>query len=439
MTVTYSQFMVGQMGTGFSWAGRTMGMVLLYNQPTVVSPGDNISNPSDHTPYDLTGLLNGIGWQEVDSAVASPTYVRTTSPVATSTTGGVTTVGYTANYSPIPPGTTAKQVYVAAAVFYIVGTVGTTTNPWVLITSDPFQDVVYPGFVVTGPVDPTSGLVLRQFFTYTVAAGVATLTSAEIVRTPGSLAWQSAREEHVYLIPQRVNYVPNPSFEQVGNFGWRSDGAMTRLSGGVDNPANHYVYTAGTILESLPIPASALFRFSAYVRSQGATKVNLGLVALDASYESMGIFWARASGNEWPLSTAWTRYDGLFADSADDIVAMIPHIEADGAFDCDLVLLENSAALHDYFDGDSQTGITGDFSWQGGAAGEAKSYSMYYTNRYVTATRLFSEYIIGQITKVPALVYDWVPTGTTIMTHWDVLSQFDTQHPLEDWISRLIP
>jgi len=436
--IVYSAFMKAQMASGFSWTSQKMGVVLLYRSPTVVSPGDDIGNPNYHSPYDTQSLLNLQGFQEV-STVASPTYIPYPGTGNQQNAGpdtsvpGITSVVYGADYNPIPNTTGAKPVYVQAALFYVVGPVAGVTDPWVMITDEAFDAVVYPGFKITGPPDPTSGTPVRRFFSYAVRGTTVDITPAQILRSPGTLRWESSRLQHVYLLPQRVNYVPNPSFENVSPFGWRSDGTMTRTVGGVDSASNYFMRTTGHVLESIPVPRSALYRFSAFVRKVNGTKVNLGLVPYDSTYRRLGgTVWVRAVGSEWPLYGTWTRYDGLIA-APDDAAAVVPRIEADGSFDCDLVLLEAVGALHPYWDGASVLGLTGDFSWQGTAH---QSYSCWYNNRYQTAARLFGRYLEGEITALPALVLDWVPTGTTVYTHWDVLSDVDTKHPLEDWSLR---
>jgi hypothetical protein len=444
MTTTYSAHMRAQMAAGFDWTGKTMGLVLLYNAPTIISPGDDVGTPTNHHPYDLTGLLASLGFQEV-STVASPTYVRVTQAVGKDTTTfpGITVVTYGSDWSPIPTGGTAKSVYVAAALFYVVGTFGGVVNPWVMMTTDPVGDVLDPGVRLTGPPDPTTGTPVRRMFSFVIRGSTVDITPQQIMRSPGTLVWESARLTHVYLRPQRVNFIPDPSFEDVGLFGWRSDGAMTRVMGGVDNPNRFFVRTAGMKLQCIPIPRQPIFRFSAFVRkapASGATAINLGLITLDDSYNTMGTMWARIPGNVndlWGIYNTWMRIDGIFR-GPEDSPAVIPTIVADGPFDCDCTLLEATGALNQYYDGDSAGGLPGDFTWQGV---QSQSYSFYYTARNLTAARLFGQYAVaGQLTNTkPALVLDWVPTGSTVMTHWDVLSENDTKHPLQNWGSPLIP
>ena len=134
-----------------------------------------------------------------------------------------------------------------------------------------------------------------------------------------------------------------------------------------------------------------------------------------------------------PVINTWTRHS--FVEKVPDNMAGSGFlVVSNGSFDIDLVLLEGSADLKDYFDGDSQTGISGDFSWQGVTH---QTLSFWYNNRYLVGARLFGAYTEGAIAK-QGLVYDWVPAGTSIYTHWDLTSIYDTSAPLVDFPSRTI-
>ena len=430
MSVTYSPFMLNQVATGYSFVGKTMGLVLLYRAPQVGAT----------TPNDLIGILGSLGFQEVSTSAVggSPTYVRTTQAAnLVQLSAGpppVQAVVYGSDWNPIPVGPTAKPVYVAAALFYVQDTVGGVTNPWVMINPDPFDAVVYPGFKLTGDIQP-DGSVTRQFFTYTIQGGATIPQDAVMMRSPGTIKWESSRVQHVYLFPQRVNWIPNPSFEAPGPWGWRSDGTMSEVTTGALD-GRTYCHTTGKVMESIPVPIQKEYRLSAWVRSSVATIFNMGIWWVDEYYDLTELLLTRQPGDEWPMYATWTRYDAI-VPSPDGATAVVPHFECDAAFDIDLTVLESTHAIHPYWDGDSDTGMPGDFCWQGD---EAKSYSFWYNNRNHTAGRLFGEYVVdGQVAKLPALVFDWVPTGTSVYTHWNVLSPSDTRHPLKDWGSPVIP
>lgn len=406
MTTIWNQHLLNSIANGnITFTAGNLGLALVYSYavPTNTSP-DNVNNL----------LLSG-GFQEV---VAASGYTRLTRATNTTVTTGVTKVVIGADFAL----TLTRPEYVAAGVFYIPGTQAGLTDSWLFITDDMFGNVVSPGAVVGIASIPK---VLFSFVTRgTGPSMTADMALGAVVQSPGPSTWESARIQHCYLYPQRVNYIANPSFEDVGMFGWRSDAALTRVVGGVDVASNYFGRTAGKVVQALSVPTQGRMRFSVYVRKQAGTKVTLGLVCLDESY---GIL-TTSQGVERPLYGDWARYDDLLIPS-DDCVAVIPQISSDGTFDFDLCLLEATDPLHDYFDGDSQTGAPNDFSWQGQ---QSQSYSCYYNNRHVTAARLFGGYFNGQVT-LPCLVQDWVPTGTAVYTHWDVLSVNDTKHPLKDW------
>ena len=419
MTTIWNQHVLTALGNGtLNLANQNIGLMLLYSYAV----------PSASSPDDATVLVTQLGFQELD---ASTGYNRAGQVVLcnTNVSGNVTAVVIGANFAL----TLTKQAYVAAGLYYVSGaggapiTIAGMNNPWLFLSDDMFGNVVTPGAVVGTSATP------KTLFSYSPIVGppaTATVSLGTIVQSPGPTAWESARIQHVYLYPMRVNFLPNPSGEDVGLFGWRSDGTLTRVTPGIDAPGNHYLHTTGKVLESVSITSRGPMRFSAYVKSPTAgASVTLKLMCLDESYAPL----FTVAGKTRPLSTDWTRVDDVLVPS-DDSVAVIPRIEASTSpMDVDLCLLSAGEALHDYFDGDSDTGLPGDFTWQGNVA---QTYSCYYANRYNTAARLFGEYKDGQVTK-PALVQSWVPTGTSIATHWDCLDVNDTKHPLRDWSSRV--
>jgi hypothetical protein len=81
-----------------------------------------------------------------------------------------------------------------------------------------------------------------------------------------------------------------------------------------------------------------------------------------------------------------------------------------------------------YFDGDSEYGAREDFSWYGGTANRHVSYSCWYNLRVSTFGRLFAQ----RVDQTPAtltddeaeqqgLAYQWVPAGTPVIGHLNVL------------------
>jgi hypothetical protein len=410
MTTIWNQHLLSHMADGsISFNAANLGLALVYSYAI----------PTNTSPDNFVQLLQSGGFQELDAGSGYTRIPKTTNTQVTAGPPVLTKVAITSDYAL----TLTVPTFVAAGVFYLSGTQGGFTDPWVFITDDMFGNVVSPGAIVGIAATP------KVIFSYVIRGTTVDLSLGTLVQSPGPSTWESARIQHVYLYPQRVNYIANPSFEAVSMFGWRSDGALSRLLGGVDKPnANYFGRTAGKVVQALSVPTQGRMRFSVYVRKALGTHVQLGLVCLDESYNVL----TTSVGQQRPLYADWARYDDLLVPS-DDCVAVIPQILSDGTFDFDLCLLEATDPLHDYFAGDSQTGAPNDFTWQGTPH---QSYSCYYNNRHVTAARLFGGYFDGQVT-LPAMVNDWLPTGTAVYTHWDVLSMTDTKHPLKDWSPKI--
>ena len=410
MTIYWNDNIVALFPT-ITWSGSQMNVALMHQ----------VAVPTDTTPDAVDSLVIAPGFQEV--AVAG--YVRANQNLgglSSSVSGTLTTVIYGANVNLTP----TVPVYVAMGVFYLIGTYGGATNPWVFMTDEMFGNIVTPGAVLGTSASP------KDLLSYTVrSGGTVDVTFGDMAQAPGPSVWESARAQHIYLYPQRINWIPNPSYENVNQFGWRSNGALTRLAGGVDNPGNYYGHTAGTYVQSISIPRSRTFRFSAFVRGPGGT-VTLSLHCLDLSYNDV----FTVSGVVRTLTPTWIRVDDILL-VPDDMSAVIPTITCTQPFDFDLVLLNNGPSLHDYFDGDSATGLPGDFSWQ--TAPTHQSYSFWYNNRYATAARLFGGYVVNGQVAQESLLQQWVPEDTSLYTHWDVLNPTDTKHPLKDWNPKLVP
>lgn len=404
----FSDFVYNNM-SGFSWSGRNIGLALLH-----AVPGDVASN----APPSVDNLVGATGFQEL----AAPGYARVVTN-ANSVVTSFTSVVVGADYNL----TQTADAYVAAGVFYIDATVGGIVKPWLFITTVCFGNVVTPGSRVSALPAPTAKIL----FNYGIQGSTVIPTLGNIVQAPGPQEWEPSRMYHVYLYPERVNWIPNPSFEDVAMFGWRANGAITRLSGGVDLAANHYLHVAGTRLECIPSGSpNGNHRLSAYVRSTGATWVQLGLIC----YQDDFITFAEKLGQRRIISNSWGYMDSL-VPSLDDTAGTSFLVLSDGPFDIDLALMESVADRNAYFDGASTTGAVGDFSWQGVPH---ESYSFWYNNRYLAGARLFGQYVEGQVLK-KGLVYDWIPFDSALATHWDVLSPTDTRHAMKDWASRTIP
>lgn len=81
----------------------------------------------------------------------------------------------------------------------------------------------------------------------------------------------------------------------------------------------------------------------------------------------------------------------------------------------DNAAVEFSDSLRDYFDGDTNLGALGDFSW---LDMRNRSVSCWYNNFSNTEARLFTHYDNTVNQAKPGLTGEWVPTGSQVIPHW---------------------
>ena len=75
----------------------------------------------------------------------------------------------------------------------------------------------------------------RWLMSWTMAqAGQGSVGEGEIVIQKGTPPFEAARTQHVWMYPQRVNMIANPSFE-AGTSHWKASGALTRVTPGIDS------------------------------------------------------------------------------------------------------------------------------------------------------------------------------------------------------------
>jgi hypothetical protein len=247
------------------------------------SPG----TPSPAAAPSINALLDGIGYQElVDSHYTSPGERPLVQILQGTVASGAIEVRIGQDIA-LPDD--VAPTFTTAVAFYWHGTdpagAGSTlngvVNPWLMITDESFGMIVNPGSVLTTVSQPVR--VLWSWARRGPAGGpyVADKFASGLVRSPGTVAWEPPRTQHIYLYPQKINYVPNPSFEDAGgpgpvNFGWRANGTLTRAVGGVDSALKNFGRVTGTRLESVPSLIPTRFAtISAYIRSAPTAGVRL--------------------------------------------------------------------------------------------------------------------------------------------------------------------
>jgi hypothetical protein len=278
--------------------------------------------------------------------------------------------------------------------------------------------------------------------------------------------FEPARTQHVWMYPQRINFIANPSFELPTVNHWRTNGAKARGNGaGVGDQVagthhGHFTGTAPLVAESNTFPTQLHFGdtsgWTIQLQARGAGELKIGLVTWPVEYDATVVDWG-PEGERWTLTSTWQTIRTC-RRIADVSVGML-RLETMGAFlDLDHVCCEPGwmpANGNDwpYFDGDSRFGALDDFQWYqraGEATREGKSYSMWYNHRRSVTGRLFAQMIAEEDQGPGAIitdeerakwgmVYQWVPAGTPITQHLNVLYPGDPQSEVPDVTGQPLP
>lgn len=268
----------------------------------------------------------------------------------------------------------------------------------------------------------------------TVAYKAVAFSAAYTLLIPGLPPWEGAHAHHLWLEPQRVNLIANPSFEHsTPTMYWRaSTGTLTRVAGGVDAlRPNCGRLTGGAttkVLESNLFPVvnswlSASFHIAA-LPSAGSATMKWGVVCVDPTYgEAVYI-----SSEDFPLAggsatEGFVEFRGLIPIPV-NMAEMCFRIEVTSCTTLwvDNVLADPHEGQYAYFDGNSIEGLPNDFRWMGGE-GDAH-FSLWYNNYQNTRYRLMGDYDTVDDVYKPGLVEEWAPTGANIQAHWDAVTSF---------------
>ena len=446
--------------------------------------------------------------------------------------------------------------YVKAIAFVYMGPNAPMTNNIMFVTDTP----LIGGTILTSTdavVPLTDQGVGKWLFSWSLADAAAPLAISEgpLALLKGPRAFDQARVQHIWIYPQRINMIANPSFELNAAF-WRSNGALTQerlafptvkaasvnnlvLSGTqtVDTvdlvaadrvlvknqsvPSQNGVYvvaagawtratdadaeaelfgsmwyvlngtqrltlwycitvkpivvgttnlvfdqrywgggnfcghTIGTILESNMFPMNMPYKredgwtIQARVKSDGEIKV--GLIAWEPDFASTVSDWGReivgpdgtmVSAEAWHPSGGYINIRTI--RRVGDVTTGLLRLETNGTYmDIDQVCVEPGMMPMNkddwpYFDGSNQYQSAGDYSWYGNPHA---SYSCWYNNRSAVMGRLFAwgldpedqapgGVITDEETIKQGLVYQWVPAGTPVQEHYDVLYPNDPKTPI---------
>jgi len=484
----------------------------------------------------IAGLEAALGWGPSVPQRATTTIGTVHTTVGTTYYSLTDSIGYV-----LPAGFPKSMV--KAIAFVYKGTKQGMQNKVMFVTDTPVSTgtVMYPGDGVIPQVDPTKGRVLLSWASDGVLEG-------PLVRTVGARPFEPARTQHLWIYPQRMNMVANPSFEEATDF-WRSDGTVTQLTTDIANTVraattenltalsglltidtvtlvandrvlvkdqtlaqnngvyiasastwtratdsdsaaeltnlqvyvkfgsqrgevwtctptvtpvvmgttplpwtktpstgggNFYGHFAAKVVESNTFPMVSRLNERGWtvqlrVRSDGEIKV--GFLAWGPDFVATAADWGHPE-ERWLSNGAWLNVRTL-RDIGEATTAML-RVETQGSYlDLDTVCVEFGTLPSNYddwgyFDGASLYGVDGDFTWY---ERPNKSYSCWYNDRTAVMGRLFSWNMStadaqegGVFTDEEAakqgLAHQWVPAGTPLMSHTDVLFPDDPKAAL---------
>lgn len=437
MTAFFSTFFRSQLFANASLLDPgNIGIVLFRQAPSFSANDARYTGASV-----LSELLALPGWVET-TAIGYP--IATGYPVVVSTRTAGASRYIMINEFPL---TGMDPAEVVAVGFYYSGSVGGKTNPLIMVSNTPFPTkiVIKDGDSITALPDTTLTGSNRWLLNWAVPGTGATtvnLSEGPLALAKGPPAFETSHTQHVWLYPERCNYIANPSFEAPGTNFWSTNGAITRVAdpspqGGAW--AGYFTFGGfgAVIAESNKFLTDHEEYWTIQLMAKGNGNLKVGLVYWRDEYDETMVDW----GDEtWPLSPDAYSHIAVCRMPVQTYEAMV-RIECSGTqMSLDRVLCEKGF-LKDwmYFDGDTTYGARDDFSWYGGATRQGASYSLWYNNKNAIFGRLFHRNInVDDATLVTdqdvilenGLVYRWVPAGINVTPHIDVLYPEDTQAPL---------
>lgn len=125
------------------------------------------------------------------------------------------------------------QEVVAGVAFYLQGTYSGVVNPIVCVTTAGcgVNTVIHDDAIYGVADEFTAG---SDDWLLTVSNSDTVFSAAALLLRPGLPPWESAHAQHLWLEPQRTNFIANPAFQNASVFGWRANSGSTlsRVVGG---------------------------------------------------------------------------------------------------------------------------------------------------------------------------------------------------------------
>jgi hypothetical protein len=377
---------------------------------------------------------------------------------------------YVIRDNPVMMASTWNDSLVAAIAFEYIGPNVPMTNKLAFVTNRPFAGatVINTQDGITAQINANLGVGTsgtRDFFGWDIdnaTAGTrAHPVEGEIVLFRGTPDFEPAKTQHVWMFPQRINMLANPSFEVDTRF-WRvnTGGTLARASGyapGVGGGSFYGHFTSGGVtpgvLESNQFPMMIRREvpegWTIQFQARGDGELKVGLITFPASYEQTITDWG-PDDEDWFLSNTWRKVRSL--RKITDVNSGMLRLETNGTYlDIDHVcvepgLLPENYSDWDYFDGETIFGAEGDYSWYGNRPNA--SYSCWINHRAGVKGRLFAwdvvkgatpDVITDEEARQQGLVYQWIPAGTPVTCHDDVLFSGDPQTPVLDVTTAVLP
>jgi hypothetical protein len=359
--------------------------------------------------------------------------------------------------------TAGSQDVVSAAVFYLTSPVtyggSTITNPVLFATT---QGIGAYTVAITGAVfgQSNSQVTTNQYIVKAITNTIGettytTLSEGCTLLYLSAPTWEPAHSQHIWIQPQRVNYIANPSLEKSLSSParlayWRTGRAIiasgsttsapngssvtvTKSTGGVD-PNRSFFGTFNseslatnekTIIESNLFPkTNNWYSISFWVSATSASgALTYGLVGRTSGVS--GAVYLRAYNGTVTTSdnTKFVNFRALI-NVPDEFTDLQFRIESGNSNTyVDNVLVDPHEGQYDYFDGYTTDGLVNDFHWMGGSTNYANShFSIWYNNYMNTRSRLIGDYDTTEGVYKAGLVEEWAPTGSNVVAHWDAVT-----------------
>jgi hypothetical protein len=425
---------------------KTVAAVFLPMAP-VFSEGDPRYKGTDaDTIAELTSLL---GW-EPPMHWGDPPVHEVTLPLAAALSGNTRYVRLD-NAFVLPDD--APSLLIRAVAFVYKGTIGGVTDPIILVSNNPVGPtglVLNPGDSITSRPDVAAGNQ-RWLFSYTPNAG----PPASVTTVAGPLAtlkteppFDASRTQHVWLYPQRVNLIANPSFEG-GMSHWRTNGAMQQIDGAAPGggvKSGQFSGASPLIVESNMFPTAFGVRpkemLTVRLNAKGNGRMKVAMLSWMAHFEETKVDWGqmpdptdptRMVDAEWLLSpegfisvcslrpTPEVRYGMLRVEVEGDLLVLDNCLVEEGWVPAgqDSASGGTLSTGFPYFDGDSLYGARDDYSWYGGQDCQGHTYSCWYNHRRAVVGRLFAFQTSKEDQAQPTLPPTWTFDPTMYMDdHW---------------------